>query len=349
MNFIIYGANGYTGKLVVETAIKKGLKPVIAGRNEETLKAMAQKYSLKYRAFDLSNIDTISSQIKDFDVVLNCAGPFSKTVKPMVKACLQSNTHYLDITGEIEVFEWVKSQDSKAKEKNIILMSGVGFDVVPTDCVANFLHREHPDATHLQLAFTSLGGSISHGTVSTLLENLGKSGAVRINHKISPTPIGHKALEVDFGRKKVFCMTIPWGDVSTAHHTTNIPNIEAYTGVPKQAYYFMKLQALTNPILRTSFVKNMLQKYVDKNIYGPTPEQNEKGLSMVWGKATNEKGKSVEARLETPEGYKLTAEAAITITQKILNGKYPSGYQTPAGLFGFELLNEIEGCKLTKV
>jgi short subunit dehydrogenase-like uncharacterized protein len=265
----------------------------------------------------------------------------------MVKACIQAGKHYLDITGEIEVFEWVKSQDAKAKEKNIVLMSGVGFDVVPTDCMSNYLHRQLPDATHLQLAFTSLGGSISHGTVTTLLENLGKPGAVRINHKITPQPLGKSGMLVDFGRRKVFCMTIPWGDVSTAHHTTNIPNIEAYTGVPKQAYYFMKFQALTNPILKTSFVKNQLQKYVDKNIYGPTPEQNEKGLSMVWGKVTNAQGKTVEGRLETPEGYKLTAEAAIVITQKILNGdNHPGGYHTPAGLFGYELLNDIEGCKL---
>lgn len=349
MNFVIYGANGYTGKLVIETAIKNGLKPVIAGRNAQTLSELGKKYNLDYLAFDLSDVSVIASQIKDFDLVLNCAGPFSKTVKPMVKACLETDTHYLDITGEIEVFEWVKAQDKKAKEKDVILMSGVGFDVVPTDCVADFLNKNLPNTTHLQLAFTSLGGSISHGTVSTLLENLGKPGAIREEHKIKSVPLGHKGMTVDFGRRKVFCMTIPWGDVSTAHHTTNIPNIEAYTGAPKQAYYFLKLQALINPILRTKFVKNQLQKYVDKNIYGPTPEQNEKGLSMVWGKATNKEGKSLEARLETPEGYKLTAEAAIVITKKVLSQKYPGGYHTPAGLFGYELLNDIEGCKLTKV
>lgn len=346
MNFLLYGANGYTGKLVIETALKKGLKPVIAGRNKQTIAELAAKYHLDFKVFDLSDIEKIVSQISGFGVVLNCAGPFSRTVKPMVKACLKAGVHYLDITGEIEVFEWVKAQDSKAKEKNVILMSGVGFDVVPTDCMADCLHRKMPDATQLQLAFTSLGGSISHGTVTTLLENLGKPGAVRANHKITPVPLGHKGMTVDFGRRKVFCMTIPWGDVSTAHHTTNIPNIEAYTGAPKQAYYMLKLQALTNPILRTAFVKKKLQDYVDKNIYGPTPEQNEKGLSMVWGKVTNKDGKSIEGRLETPEGYKLTAEASIVITQKVLSGSFPGGYHTPAGLFGFELLNEIEGCKL---
>lgn len=346
MPFLIYGAAGYTGKITVEDAVKKGLKPTLAGRTESKIKPLADELGLPYLIFGLDDVNTIASHLKTFSLVLNCAGPFSKTAEPIIKACLQAGTHYLDITGEIEVFELAKSFHQKAVEKNIIVMSGVGFDVVPTDCMAKHLHEKMPDAVNLELAWAGLGGNISHGTMSTMVENLGKSGAVRENGKIITKPTGHIGKVVDFGTKKIFCMTIPWGDVSTAHLTTGIPNIMVFTAVPKNTYYTMKLQSLFNPIVRTEFVRKKIQEYVDKNITGPNAEQREKGKSLVYGKVTNVKGDVMEARLQTAEGYKLTAEMSLIITQKVLNDKsLKPGYHTPAELFGAGLILELTGSK----
>jgi short subunit dehydrogenase-like uncharacterized protein len=346
MAFIIYGANGYTGQLIVELAVKKGLKPVLAGRTEAKIKPLAEKYGLEYLTFGLDNKTEIAHHLEKYPLLLNCAGPFSRTAKPMVEACLVAKTHYLDITGEIDVFEMVKSYHQQALENGITLMPGVGFDVVPTDCMAKYLHTKLPDASHLELAFTSIGGSISHGTMTTMVEGLGKTSAARENHVIVSKPTGCKGKAIDFGAVKQFAMTIPWGDISTAHHTTNIPNIETYIGnISKSVYYAMKFQLLFNPILRSNFIKNKIQSYVDKKIVGPTEKQLKNGKSLIWGKATNAKGKAVEARLETIEGYRLTAEASLLITLKFLNFKHISGYQTPAGLFGHGLILEIEGSK----
>lgn len=345
MSFLIYGASGYTGKLIVERAAKQGLKPTLAGRTESKIQPLAKEFGLDYVVFGLDNIDEVATHLKSFPLVLNCAGPFSRTAKPMIKACLQAGTHYLDITGEIEVFELAKSYHQQAKDKNIIVMSGVGFDVVPTDCMAKYLYTQMPDATHLELAFLGLGGSISHGTMSTMVEGLGRSGAIRENGKIVTKPTGHLGKVIDFGIKKHFAMTIPWGDVSTAFTTTAIPNIMVFTGVPKSSYNMMKMQFLFNPIVRLGFVKNQIQKYVDKNIVGPTAQQLENGKSLIYGKVTNANGLTKEARLETREGYFLTAEMAIIITQKVLNNKLESGYQTPAKLFGYELILEMPNTK----
>lgn len=338
MSFLIYGANGYTGTRIVELAAKNGLKPTIAGRTEQKIKPLAQKFGLNYLVFGLEHQAEVTKHLKNFPLVLNCAGPFSRTAQPMVEACLIAKTHYLDITGEIEVFEMVKSYHQKAVQSQVVLLPGVGFDVVPTDCMAKYLHTQLPDATHLELAFTSVGGSISHGTMTTMIESLGNAGAARENGKIVPKPTGQKGKVIDFGNFKKFAMTIPWGDVSTAHHTTGIPNIETYTGVPEAVYYAMKCQALFNPILRLDFIKKQLQSYVDKKITGPTERQSQRGQSLVWGKVTNAAGKSVEAKLTTSEGYKLTAEASLLIVQKVLDAKGIAGYQTPAGMFGYELI-----------
>jgi len=348
MSFLIYGVNGFTGERIVDLAVKNGLTFTIAGRSESKIKPLAEKYGLPYLAFGLDNPVEIAKHLQSFQLVLNCAGPFSRTAKPMVEACLASKTHYLDITGEIEVFEMIKSYTEQAQKNGVILLPGVGFDVVPTDCIAQFLHTHLPDATHVALAFTSVGGSISHGTMTTMLENLGNAGSVRENGQIVAKPTGHKGRLVDFGTKQQFVMTIPWGDVSTAYHTTGIPNIETYIGVPKAVFYAMKLQSLFNPIIKSSFIKNLLQDYVDKKVTGPTESQSQKGKSLIWGQATNSQGKSVEARLSTSEGYKLTAEASLLITQKVLNLKDIAGYQTPAGLFGYELVLEIEGSVFVK-
>jgi short subunit dehydrogenase-like uncharacterized protein len=347
MSLLIYGANGYTGKLIVELAVKKGYNAILAGRTESKVKPLAEKYGLGYLVFSLENHLELVNNLKNFSLVLNCAGPFSRTAKPMVEACLQAKTHYLDITGEIEVFELVKTYHQKALESNIIILPGVGFDVVPTDCIAKYLHTQMPEATHLELAFTSIGGSISHGTMTTMIEGLGKSGFVREKGSIVSKPTGYKGKMVDFGEIKQFAMTIPWGDISTAHHTTGIPNIETYFGgITKFIFGSMKFQFLYNFILQTNFVKNLLQKYVDKNIEGPNESQLMNGKSLIWGKVINSEGKSVEARLETMESYRLTAETALLITQKVLDSRNVAGYQTPAGLFGYNLILEIEGSRL---
>ena len=345
MSFLIYGASGYTGKLIVELSIKKGLKPVLAGRTESKIKPLADKFGLEYMIFGLENVEEIAQSIAKFPIVLNCAGPFSRTAKPLVQACLRTKTHYLDITGEIEVFEMIKSFDSEAKINSIILLPGVGFDVVPTDCMAKYLSLKLPNATHLELAFMSVGGSISHGTVTTMIESLGNDGFLRENGVMVSKPTGYKGKWIDFGLLKQFAITIPWGDISTAYSTTRIPNIETYAGASKSAYFLMKFQFLFNPILRTKFIKNLIQKYVDDKITGPNESHFKNGKSLIYGKVTNAKSETFEGRIETIEGYRLTAEASVLITQKVLDLEGISGYQTPAGLFGYGFILEIEGSK----
>lgn len=347
MSFLIYGANGYTGQLIVELSSKKGLKPTLAGRNAAKVSGLANQFGFDYLVFGLDKHDEICTNLQNFDLVLNCAGPFTRTAKPIVEACLATKTHYLDITGEIEVFELLKTYNQQALDKGIVILPGVGFDVVPTDCMAKLLHEQMPDATHLELAFMTVGGSISHGTLTTVVENLGKSGFVRENHQITPKPTGHKGKWIEFIDKKSFAMTIPWGDISTAHHTTGIPNIETYfAGISPTVFYMNKLQWFYNPILKLGFVKRMIQRYIDKNINGPTKAQLENGKSLVWGKVSNAKGESKEAVITTIESYKLTAEMSLTIVEKVLKLNNPAGYHTPAGLFGWRLIIELENSEV---
>lgn len=348
MEFLIYGANGYSGKLVVEEALKKGLSPILAGRNESKIKSLAAAYKLDYRVFTLDNIPNVVSHLEGVNLVLNCAGPFSKTSKPLIEACLLTQTHYLDITGELDVFETAKGYDLQAKDNEIIIMPGVGFDVVPTDCMANHLKEKMPDATHLELAFMTIGSGISHGTMATMVEGLGKNGAIRVDGKIEDVQLGHEGKEIDFGIKKNWTMTIPWGDISTAFTSTGIPNIKVFTAIPKTTFNLLKAQQLITPILQMSWVKDIIKDYVDENITGPTSEQNKSGISLVYGKVHNGHNEEVEARLKCPETYYFTSKTAVLLCQKVLDTKQKYGYFTPASLFGPNIVLEIDGVEFYK-
>ena len=260
-----------------------------------------------------------------------------------MEACIRTRTHYLDITGEIAVFERAKSMHERAMEAGIMFMSGVGFDVVPTDCIALHLKNLLPDATHLKLAFGSVGGGLSHGTAITMAEGAGEPGAARVNGRIVPVPIGQKGMWVDFGIKKLFTMTIPWGDVSTAWHTTGIPDIEAFTHVKPALYQIMKWQWLLNPLLRTSWFRRLLRKRIDRQQAGPDDHMRASARSLAWAEVRNERGDRVSAWLSGPDVYDITAHAALIVAGRVKMGQFAAGYQTPAGIYGPDLVLGVPG------
>jgi len=342
-SFLLYGANGYTGQLIAKMAKSYGLSPILSGRNEAKIRPLAQSLQLPYRIIDLNDTEKLHRVLSEVKSVLHTAGPFKNTASPMIEACIATNTHYLDITGEIGVFELAKLYHEKALFKNITIMPGVGFDVVPTDCMALFLKNKLPDAQFLKLAFASIGGAYSHGTSITMVDGLGEGGAIRENGKIIATPLGHKGRWVDFGLKKLFVMTIPWGDVSTAYYTTGIPNIETYTGASPKTFKLLEYQHLYNWLLKTSLVRNYVKRKINAKPAGPSDEERAKSKSLVWGEVENSNGEIIQARFTGPEGYTLTAHSSLIIMKKVLNDDFKAGYQTPANAYGEDLVLEIPG------
>jgi short subunit dehydrogenase-like uncharacterized protein len=341
--FLLYGANGYMGKLIAATAGAYDLQPILAGRREDLIRPMAEQYQYPYRIIDLHNQSELKKVLQEVPLVLHAAGPFKYTARPMVEACLQTNTHYLDITGEIPVFELVKSYDSPARQAGIMLLPGVGFDVVPTDCLSLFLKNKLPDASLLQLAFASLGGGLSHGTAITMVESLGEGGLVRENGRMVKKRLGHKGMWVDFGEKKLFVMAIPWGDISTAYHSTGIPNIETYAAAPSLIYNLLKLQPLFNWLLKKKMIRSFLKKKINRRPPGPSDEQRRRSKSLICGVVQNQAGRKVQALLRGPNGYTMTTHCSLIITKKVLNGNYHAGYQSPSGVYGEDLILEVAG------
>ena len=342
-SFLLYGANGYTGTLIANMAKDYDLKPILGGRRESALAPLAVATQTKYTVVDLQDNDALDNALSKVPLVLHAAGPFNKTAKQMIEACIRTKTNYIDITGEILVYELAKKYDMAAKQAGIMIMPGVGFDVVPTDCLALFLKEKMPDAAELKLAFASIGGGLSTGTATTMAEGAGRKSAERRDGKIVSVPLGHKGMIVDFGLKKLFVMSIPWGDISTAYTTTGIPNIVTYTAASPKTFKLLKYQNLFNWLLRTSYMKNRELKKIKSRPAGPSDEQRAKSKSLVWGEVKNSTENTLQARLIGPEGYTLTAITSLLISKKILEGNFKPGYQTPAGCYGADLIMEVPG------
>jgi short subunit dehydrogenase-like uncharacterized protein len=350
-SFLLYGANGYTGELIARHAAQYDLHPILAGRREEVIKPLATKLNYPYKIFDVVDSNALLSALKEVRVVVNAAGPFQFTAKPIIDVCLQTGAHYLDVNGDISVFETIRQLDANAKRAGIMLLPGAGFDVVPTDCTALLLKKLLPDAVALKLAFANIGGGLSHGTATTMVSKLGQGGAVRRDGKIVSVPLGHKGMWVDFlnvsngTNDRKFVMTIPWGDVATAYYTTAIPNIESYTGMSPAVYRLLKIQGLFNWLLRTNFIRSIIKRKINNRPAGPSDEQRSKSMSLIWGQATNTKQETKTVRMSCPDGYTLTMHSTLLLAQKVLQGNLKPGYQTPASAYGEDLVLELPNVK----
>jgi short subunit dehydrogenase-like uncharacterized protein len=339
---LLYGANGYTGALIARLAAERGLRPILAGRNHGAVAAVAAPLGLEYRAFALEDAAALHAALAEVRAVLLCAGPFAHTARRVADACLRSKTHYLDITGEIAVFEALAARDAEARAAGVMLLPGVGFDVVPSDCLAAHLKRQLPGATQLALAFQALG-RMSRGTANTAIENLARGGMVRRDGQLVAVPANYKRRIVDFGRGPITVSAIPWGDVSTAYYSTGIPNIEVYTALSATTRWLLALSGSMRPLLGSYAAQRLLKRLVRSQPPGPSDAERARGVSLLWGEVSDSDGQRRAARLRTPEAYTLTAHTALAIAQKVLAGQAPAGFQTPARAYGADLVLEMPG------
>jgi short subunit dehydrogenase-like uncharacterized protein len=344
-DFLLYGSNGYTGRLILRRALDAGLRPLLAGRSAAEVAAQAAEHGLDHRAFPLDDARALDAALGEVPAVVHAAGPFARTARPMAEGCLRTRTHYLDITGEIEVFEWMDAQGERAREVGVMLLPGAGFDVVPTDCLAAHLKRRLPTARRLRLAFAALGGGISRGTATTMVENAGRGGAVRRGGAITRVPAAWRTRTVDFGfgTRPAAATTIPWGDVSTAFHSTGIGDVEVYTRMAPGQRRALAATRHLGWLIGSAPVQRFLKGRVRAQPAGPSEERRERGMSLVWGEVEDDAGGRAVSRMRTPEGYKLTAMTAVSAVRKVLAGNAPTGFQTPSLAYGPDWILELEG------
>jgi len=333
MSWILYGATGYTGKLMAAEAARRGLKPVLAGRSASAVRAIAERLGLEYFSFGLEDVAEIREVIRRAPLVLNCAGPFSATAEPMMAACIAEQVHYLDITGEIAVFEHAHGRADAARRADVVLAPGVGFDVVPSDCLAASLVDALPAATELQLAF-EMGGGVSPGTAKTAIEGLSRGGLVRRDGRVVTVPPAWKTRSVPFAHGERTAVTIPWGDVFTAYISTGVPNIEVYVSMPPATITLLRRFRWLGRVLSAGSLQSLLKGLAERRLQGPSEQARATSRGQLWGQASSADGRTVSAVMTTPNAYDLTVIAGLGIVEFLLENQVEGGYYTPSLLMG---------------
>jgi saccharopine dehydrogenase (NAD+, L-lysine-forming) len=341
MRWLLYGANGYTGTLVARLAAARGERPVLAGRSAGKVAALARELGLESRRFALDDPDAIRRGLDGVSAVAHCAGPFAVTAGPMARACVNAAVHYLDITGEIEVFEELHGLGDRARAAGTVLLPGAGFDVVPTDCLAALLAEALPGADRLDLAFLA-GGGPSPGTAKTAVQALLQGGRARIDGAITEVPFGWRTIRAQFPSGPRTVVSVPWGDVSTAYHSTGIGTITTYTAVPAGALRAGQVLHLDR-LLRLGPARRLAEVAAGRAA-GPDERRRARTGSEVWGRASAG-DRAAHATLRTPNAYALTADSVVRAITRL--GSVPPGFHTPSTAFGPRYVTDLDGVTLS--
>jgi saccharopine dehydrogenase (NAD+, L-lysine-forming) len=332
--------------MLAELAARSGERPVLAGRSAEKIAPLAKRLGLDHVAVDLQDAVALREAVEPMDAVAHCAGPFSATSAPMVQACLSGRTHYLDITGEISVFENVFEHDPDAEAAGVVLLPGSGFDVVPTDCLAAMLRQAQPEATYLDLAFMISGG-ISAGTMMSGLEGAAAGIQARVNGELQQIGIGERQRTAEFpsGPKQV--SAIPWGDLVTAYRSTGIQNITTYTVLPG-ASVIGRGERFLAPLLRAPAVQKAGKAAISRFVTGPSERKRASSRTEVWGEVRDLAGKRVSAAMSLPDTYDFTADAMLTAVKRVVAGEVKPGAHTPSTAFGADFVSELNGVEIRR-
>lgn len=338
---LIYGVTGYAGQLIVKAAHELGFAPVLAGRDGAGVLKVAAELGFDARSLRLDNIDLLTDALSDIDVVLLTAGPFGETSAPMVEACLRSGTHYLDISGEIGIFEACAEKDERARKAGVMLLPGCGFDVVPSDCLAAHVAERLANPSKLTIGIRGFG-RLSRGMRKAMVTTMGDGTSVRRDGRI--VTLGHSnSTKLDFGSGPESAVGLGWADVSAAFHSTGIPNIDVYFSSSKPLEKMASRHRRMGWLYKTEFMQRRLMRRAARGSAGPSKRQRQKERVTIWAKAESNQGRTAAAILETPDAYSVTVETSLEIARRVLNGDFKPGFQTPAKLYGADFVMGFQG------
>lgn len=341
---LIYGASGYTGRLLAARACRRGLNAVLAGRTRSRLEAVAQATALPYRVFGLEDPTKLDAALFDVEVVLNAAGPFAATARPVVEACLRTGKHYLDVSGELPTFQRLHGYDEPARAAGVMVMPGVGFVVAASDCLAAHVAACMPQARYLRLAL-SRTGLVSRGSYTTMLGLVREGVSIRREGRLCAVPVGKLERGFDYGEGERVSTAVSWADVFTAYHTTGIAHIEVYMEADTWTRWLYELAACFAEPLRLTPLQKLLELQARAWPEGPSEGRRAAAPRVIVAEAEDRFRRRARALLHTPDGYSFTPLSALAIAERVLAGDFRAGFQTPAGVYGADFVLVLEGVR----
>jgi short subunit dehydrogenase-like uncharacterized protein len=278
----LYGATGYTGRLVAKELADGGTDFVLSGRNQAKLEALAEELgrNMPCVAATVDDPDSLRSMLAGCAAVIDCAGPFAYYGEPVLKAAIETSTHYLDTAGEQPYMNLIfKRYGAEAERNGVAAIPAMGFDFVPGDMLASLTAEGMGRLECLSLAYTQRHFTPTHGTALSVLEAM-KGGDVEYRRGAwRPAPAGFGRGRHDFGdgwgEKRMARypsgeqITVP-RHVDTANVRTSI-NASTLTGSDKLAPALPLIAHSLSLAARTPLLK-VMSAAVRRAPEGPSPE-----------------------------------------------------------------------------
>jgi len=314
---MIYGATGYTGRMAATHAKEAGLDIVIAGRDDTRLADLAAALGVESGVFSLEHPNDIADALSGMTVLLNCAGPFHRTAKPLMTACIGSGVHYLDIAAELDSYHLAEELDLQAQQAGVMLLPGSGGSVAMLGCLTRHVVQRVPAPQSIRIAL-HVSGSMSRGSALSATENMTESMARVAGRLVARDTDDTRS--VDFGHGPVACFPVTLPDLITLWKDTRVPDIDTFVHVSGDAFPQGDLAALPD---------------------GPSAAEREQHRYQVAVEVTGIDQRTARAVLDTVNGYAFTPLAAAEAARRVLAGECRPGFQTPAGLFGEDFVLSI--------
>ncbi len=312
---LLYGAfSGYTAELVLPQLVNRGIAVLLSGRTKWKVESVAERLGLPSVVFSLTDPAAVDQAIRGCSLILNVAGPFVHTAPPLIDACLRERVDYLDLSGELELLEYARQAGRFAQSLGVMLLPAVGFDVVPSDCLAVHVAQQLPEAQQLRL-YIAASNLLSRGSARTLVEHAGKWINTRRDGLLTPMPFRVLHQWADFGSGPRLAVAVNWGDLVTAHHSTKIPNIEVFFEATAFRWGAVLFNQWAAEIMRNPELQRHLTNLTDVILRGPDAHARDATSCAIVAEVTRGTER-VRSRLHTPEAYTFTADVVARVIER---------------------------------
>lgn len=342
---IIFGATGYTGRLVAERLAAQGAAPVVAGRSEGPVRELAERLAVDWAVADALRQNSVFALLEPGDVLVSTVGPFAKWGEPAVRAAIAAKGTYIDSTGEPSFIRRVFEEFGPPAERaGAALLPAMGYDYVPGTLAAGLALEEAGEAAlRVDVGYFAFGAGISAGTRRSAVGILLEDGYAYRDGALRPARIAERVREFQVkgkGREAI--------SIGGAEHLTlpavheRLQEVNVYLGWFGALARPLQLGSLAGSMaMRAPGVRSAFQALADRAVElgGPLDRPGE-GISWVVAEAFDAAGERLaEVQLTGIEPYALTAGILAWAAQQTVDG---AGAMGPLAAFG---LRELEaGC-----
>lgn len=330
MTWGIYGATGYTGRLIAAEAVRRGHRPVLLGRSEATLRPLALEHNLTFAV-----ATSLGEALADLDAVVNAAGPFDQTMPPLIEACLGTHTSYLDISNELATVQFVLDQDARFAAAGISAVPAVGFGTVASETAAGRAVAAVRSAETVEVALLADNSGGGVGTAASTYAVLAEGGA-----RISAGGLvrerlgsGIRSVRLPVGRRSLVAVAL--GDLAAVRATTGVSNVTASVAFGVPAFLLSLALRPVAEFVRSGRMKPSARKAAKPHEF----------RSYTWARATGADGRTATAWLTTGEGYAFTASSTVNAVEAVIAGITP-GAHSSGQAFGADFALRVPGTRV---